>query len=81
MVYICFDETFLKFISFINCPLTEKVWENPVYGTFNLYLPYAFFSACVLFIEIRQYLEEENPEETREKLGRSCEFHRCNGLL
>jgi hypothetical protein len=28
----------------------EKVWENPVYGTINLYLPYAFFSACVLFI-------------------------------
>ena len=23
---------------------------NPIYGTFNLYLPYAFFSACVLFI-------------------------------
>ena len=46
----CFDETFRKFINFINCPLTEKVWENPVYGTFNLYLPYAFFSACVLFI-------------------------------
>ena len=52
----------------MNCPLTEKLWENPVYGTFSLYLPYAFFSACVLFIEIRQYLEEENPEETREKL-------------
>jgi hypothetical protein len=50
IVYICFDETFRKFINFINCPLTEKVWENPVYGTFNLYLPYAFFSACVLFI-------------------------------
>jgi hypothetical protein len=46
----CFDETFWKFINFINCPLTEKVWENPVYGTFNLYVPYAFFSACVLFI-------------------------------
>jgi hypothetical protein len=44
------DETFRKFINFINCPLTEKVWDNPVYGTFNLYLPYAFFSACVLFI-------------------------------
>jgi hypothetical protein len=43
-------ETFCKFINFINCPLTKKVWENPVYGTFNLYLPYAFFSACVLFI-------------------------------
>jgi hypothetical protein len=35
VVYICFDETFRKFINFINCPLTEKVWENPVYGTFN----------------------------------------------
>ena len=43
-------ETFRKFINFINCPLTKKVWENPVYGTFNLYLPYVFFSACVLFI-------------------------------
>ena len=39
-----------KFINFINCPLTKKVWENPVYSTFNLYLPYAVFSACVLFI-------------------------------
>jgi hypothetical protein len=79
VVYICFDETFRKFINFINCPLTEKVWENPVYGTFNLYLPYAFSSACVLFILIRQYLEEENPEESREKrkASRSCEFHRC----
>jgi hypothetical protein len=43
-------ETLRKFINFINCPLTKKVWENPVYGTFNLYLSYAFFSACVLFI-------------------------------
>jgi hypothetical protein len=54
VVYICFEETkdeiIRKFINFINFPLTEKVWENPVYGTFNLYLPYAFFSACVLFI-------------------------------
>ena len=43
-------ETLRKFINFINCPLTKKVWENPVYGTFTLCLPYAFFSACVLFI-------------------------------
>jgi hypothetical protein len=39
-----------EYESSINCPLTEKVWENPIYGTFNLYLPYAFFSAYVLFI-------------------------------
>jgi hypothetical protein len=38
--YYYSDETFRKFINFINCPLTENVWENLVYGTFNLYLPY-----------------------------------------
>jgi hypothetical protein len=48
IIVYCFDETFRKFINFINCPLTEKVWDNPVYGTFNLYLPYAFFS--VLYV-------------------------------
>ena len=73
-IIYCFDETFRKFINFINCPLTEKVWENPVYGTFNLYLLYAFFSACVLFIQIRQYLEDEKPEETREKLAAIANF-------
>ena len=41
---------------------------------FNLFLPYAFFSACVLFIYIRQYLEEENPEETGEKLAAVANF-------
>jgi hypothetical protein len=78
-IIYCFDETFRKFINFINCPLTEKVWENPVYGTFNLYLLYTFFSACVLFIQIRQYLEDEKLEETREKLAAIANFIDATG--
>jgi hypothetical protein len=62
------------FFSVLFLDQPEKVWENPVYGTFNLFLPYAFFSACVLFIYIRQYLEEENPEETGEKLAAVANF-------
>jgi hypothetical protein len=33
----------------------------------------------VLFIKIRQYLEEENPEETREKLAAVANFIDATG--
>ena len=79
IVYICFDETFRKFINFINCPITEKVWENPVHLIYTYLMLFSVLVSYLYKLDNNEYLEEENPEETREKLAAVANFIDATG--
>jgi hypothetical protein len=65
IVYICFDETFRKFINFINCPLTEKEW-----GAVKLSHVWNIVTTYSMYLNALRTLIEVEVIQSGQKLGK-----------